>query len=195
LITSQKGRLSPDRTGEFGEFCRASYAATLRRAYRISGGREQSAQDATQEAYLRAMERWETLRGLADGQKRAWLGQAVANIMMDAWRSQNRAPALVRLTDAEGYPGAAVLPPDADQVVLAQWYRQVCAAAATRLSGRCREAFALHYLAGYEIREVAAMLGITATTVRVHLSNARRQLLSDATAVAGVRAALQHEGA
>lgn len=195
LLTRRRvGLQDPDEAEGFAEFFRVSHPATLRRAYRVSGGRTDIADDAVQEAYIRALERWGTLRHLGGKQQSAWLGRAVTNILMDAWRSRSRAPAFVCLADVDADPRVVVPPPDADQVVRVQWYRQVCAAAATHLSGRRREAFALHFLAGYEIAEVAVMLGITSTTVRVHLSTARRKLLADAPALASIRDALRQEG-
>src|SRR5260221_11376506 len=113
---------------------------------------------------------------------------------MDAWQVRIRARVAAFLVDVDADPRVVVPPPDADQVVLVQWYRQVCAAAAAHLTGRCREAFALHFLAGYEVGEVAAMLGISSTTVRVHLSTARRKLMADAPALAAIRDGLRQEG-
>lgn len=193
LLTRRDGGLQHAEAEEFGEFARASYEATLRRAYRVSGGQTDLARDAVQEAYLRAMQRWRTLRDLAENQRRAWLGRAVSNILMDVWRSRGRAPALACLADVDADSRLAVPPPDADNMVNEQWYRQVCAAAATHLSGRRQEAFALHFFAGYEIGEVAAMLGISSTTVRVHLSTARRKLMTDAPTLATIRDALRQE--
>ena len=54
-------------------------------------------------------------------------------------------------------------------------YRRTCRAIA-RLQGREREVIALHCLAGYEIHEVAEILEISASTVRVHVHNGRTRL-------------------
>lgn len=45
-----------------------------------------------------------------------------------------------------------------------------------RLSPRQRAAVVLHDHVGYSAKEVAVILGSTAATVRVHLSNGRRRL-------------------
>ncbi len=45
-----------------------------------------------------------------------------------------------------------------------------------RLSPRQRAAVVLHDHVGYSTKEVAAILGSTAATVRVHLSQGRRRL-------------------
>ena len=44
------------------------------------------------------------------------------------------------------------------------------------LPTRQRAALVLHYYGGYKTREIAAILGSTAATVRVHLSQGRRRL-------------------
>jgi RNA polymerase sigma factor (sigma-70 family) len=194
LLTRHRGGLTEAEAGEFGEFYRVSHAATLRRAYRVSGGRTDMAKDAVQEAYLRAMQRWGTLRHLNGKQQHAWLGRAVTNILMDAWRSASRAPGFVCLDGVDADPRVVLPPPAADHVEMVHWYRLVCAVAATHLSGKRRAVFALHCLAGYEIAEVAEMLGITSTTVRVHLSTARRKLMTEAPALATIRDALRQEG-
>jgi RNA polymerase sigma-70 factor (ECF subfamily) len=49
-------------------------------------------------------------------------------------------------------------------------------AALAALSPRQRSALILHYYAGYSTREVAQILGSSAATVRVHLSQGRRRL-------------------
>jgi len=188
------GRLSANHAEEFARFYRRSSKATLGRAYRVAGGDKQVAQDAVQDAYLRAMQRWEKLRSLAYGQQCRWLGQAVTYVLMDRWRKDSRSPVLLDLSQAEEHAMAAVPPPGADQLERVEWYRQVCAAAATRLHGRQREVFALHCLAGYEMREIALMLGIGRATARVHLSNARRQLAAADASIAAIREALHMEG-
>jgi RNA polymerase sigma-70 factor, ECF subfamily len=44
------------------------------------------------------------------------------------------------------------------------------------LPPRQRAALILHYFVGYKVREIAAILGSTAATVRVHLSQGRKRL-------------------
>lgn len=63
----------------------------------------------------------------------------------------------------------------ADAFAKSDEYRMTCRAIAL-LHGRQRDVIALHCLAGYEIAEVAEMLGIAEETVRVHLSCGRRRL-------------------
>jgi RNA polymerase sigma-70 factor (ECF subfamily) len=45
-----------------------------------------------------------------------------------------------------------------------------------RLSPKQRAAIVLHFYAGYTTRQVAAILGVTTGTVRVHISQGRRRL-------------------
>jgi RNA polymerase sigma-70 factor, ECF subfamily len=49
-------------------------------------------------------------------------------------------------------------------------------AALDKLSPRQRAALVLHYYAGYSTREVGQIVGASAATVRVHLSQGRRRL-------------------
>jgi RNA polymerase sigma-70 factor (ECF subfamily) len=49
-------------------------------------------------------------------------------------------------------------------------------AALGKLPPRQRAALVLHYYGGYKAREVAQIVGSTASTVRVHLSAGRRRL-------------------
>ena len=62
-----------------------------------------------------------------------------------------------------------------------QWYEIPEAAgqvleALSRLSSRQRAAVVLHDHIGFSTKEVAAIVGSTAATVRVHLSQGRRRL-------------------
>lgn len=50
------------------------------------------------------------------------------------------------------------------------------------LSAKQRASFILRYYAGYDAREIAAMIGSTPPAVRVHLSTARRRLRASISA-------------
>lgn len=47
----------------------------------------------------------------------------------------------------------------------------------SQLSPKQRAVIILHFYSGYSTREVAAILGSTAGTVRVHISQGRKRLL------------------
>lgn len=83
---------------------------------------------------------------------------------------------------------------DADAVVTADRYREVCRAI-VRLQVRQREVIALHCLAGYEISEVAEMLEISPATVRVHLHVGRQRLVKIMAGGGGIRLMAESDGA
>ena len=82
----------------------------------------------------------------------------------------------------------------ADAVFAADRYHKACQAIA-RLDGRQRDVIALHCLAGYEISEVAEMLGISPATVRVHLHAGRRTASGDNGRGGGIRLMAKSDGA
>jgi RNA polymerase sigma factor (sigma-70 family) len=163
--------LSSDEEAEFWTFYRETSEVLFRKAYRMCRGHRADADDAHQRTYLKALEHWPTVAGLADQQRSAWLATTLARETLQIWRAPHRFREAGQAEDGG--------PPEdrcgADALLMADRYRTVCRAIA-RLEGRQRDVIALHCLAGYEMSEVAAMLGISLPTVRVHLHAGRRNL-------------------
>lgn len=166
--------LTGDEEAEFWSFYRKTAEALFRKAYRMCRGHQADADDAHQRTYIKALEHWPTVSGLADGQRPAWLATTLANEVLQIWRAPHRSREAAPPDDTRQETGASDA--DADAVVAADRYREVCGAI-VRLPVRQREVIALHCLAGYEISEVAEMLGISPATVRVHLHVGRRRLV------------------
>jgi RNA polymerase sigma-70 factor (ECF subfamily) len=162
-----------DEEARFWLFYRKSSEALFRKAYRMCNGQQADADDAHQRAYLKALEHWATIGSLTDEQRAAWLATTLVREVLQMWRAPHRS----REAGSRGsVPEHAVLAlDDADAVVAADLYRRACQAIA-RLEGRQREVIALHCLAGYEMTEVAGMLGIKLPTVRAHLHSGRARL-------------------
>jgi RNA polymerase sigma factor (sigma-70 family) len=167
--------LSAQEETEFWTFYKKTSEALYRKAYRMCRGHQADADDALQRTYLRALEHWLVISGLADPQRTSWLATTLAREVLQIWRAPYRsreggtfehAGRLDTSADAGG----------ADVVFAADLYRKTCQCIA-RLKGRQRDVIALHCLAGYEISEVAEILGISVSTVRVHLHTGRRHLL------------------
>jgi RNA polymerase sigma-70 factor (ECF subfamily) len=117
--------------------------------------------DVVQEALLRAWRRRETFRP-DRGTPRSWL---VAILLDQARRHRTR----WRWTSSTSQPPASGLAgPSGDRVDLER--------AIARLSKRQREVVTLHYLADLAVTEVAAVLGISESSVKAHLSAARAGL-------------------
>jgi RNA polymerase sigma-70 factor (ECF subfamily) len=133
-----------------------------RLARRLTSSRE-DASDLVQDTFLRAAR---SIRSLPTGSHaEAWLVRVLVNLQRDAWRKgavRRRAPAAneANQTNIE----AAV---DAKRLV---WR------ALSALQPRRRAVIVMHELDGVSVPDVARVLGITAVTVRWHLSRGRREL-------------------
>jgi RNA polymerase sigma factor (sigma-70 family) len=164
--------LTPDEETQFFEFHAKTSAGLFRKAYRMCQGHEADARDALQEAYLKALDNWVIVGGLTDSRRYGWMARTMANEILQIWRRPHRS----RETSAPGEE--TVLPGGADAADSAHHkdrLRRACRAIA-EIGGRPGEVVALRYLGGYEMTEIAEMLGITTATVRVHLHTGRLRL-------------------
>jgi RNA polymerase sigma-70 factor, ECF subfamily len=164
--------LSASEEAQFWEFHSKTADALFRKAYRMCRGHEADAKDAVQQTYLQVLLHWRTVCGLAEAKRQAWLATTLAREVMQLWRRPYRSREIGSQEDARERPAEAGGAEAADGK---EGLERVCRAIA-RLEGRQREVMALHCLAGYELPEVAEMLGISQATVRVHLHVARMRL-------------------
>ncbi|GAA3841988.1 hypothetical protein GCM10022403_087600 [Streptomyces coacervatus] len=130
-------------------------------------GSPHSASDVTQEAFEAAVRRWGRLRSLDRQTQRAWLFRFVKNKAFDQWRSAGRRAPLPDVPSALDTPRTA-----ASNVLL-----QRCWAALDELPPARRRVALLRWQADWTSREIAEHLGMTTSTVRVHLHRARKVLL------------------
>ena len=130
------------------------YARVYRAVFLLAGDR-QLAEDASQEAFARALARWRRLG--SHPAPAAWVTTTALNV---ARRQLRRRP--------------PVPPPDPgvgtgeDRVAVVEAIR--------RLPPRQQEAVALHYLLDLTVADTAAAMGIDEGTVKTHLSRARESL-------------------
>ncbi len=138
---------------------------------------EQDAQDAVQEAYLRAFRHFRDFRG---GNARAWILKIVRNTCY-SWLRANRP-----LQDATEFdenlfaPDVRSLNPE--EVVLQNNSGTVVREALQKLPTNFREVIILRELEGLSYREIADITGMPAGTVMSSLSRARghlRQVLTE----------------
>jgi RNA polymerase sigma-70 factor (ECF subfamily) len=167
--------LSADEDAQFWTLYRKTSEALFRKAYRMCRGHQADAEDALQRTYLKALEHWPTVSGLDDQQRSAWLATTLAREVLQIWRSPHRGRE-AGFDDDAAQQGTSADAGDIEAIFAADRYHKVCQAIA-RLEGRQRDVIALHCLAGYDISEVAEMLGISPSTIRVHLYHGRRRLL------------------
>ncbi|MEU4569711.1 SigE family RNA polymerase sigma factor [Micromonospora sp. NPDC023956] len=162
----------PDADG-FDEFYRGSRQRLLGFVYALTGDLAE-AQDAVQEAYVRAWQRWSTVGRYDDPE--AWVRVVASRIAVSRWRSlRSRARAYLRHGATETVPA-----PNTDTVEVVAALRQ--------LPEEQRTALALYYLLGMPIADVARETNAPVGTVKARLSRGR-------TALAGLLAVTELEEA
>jgi len=151
-----------------------------RRLFRVTRGvlrDSDEAQDAVQEAYLRAFTRLDTYQ--PTGRFGAWLTRVALN---EALMMRRRAPADAVSLDEVGddalvaEEAAASDAPSADQFVEAAHARALLEHAIDALPDNFRMVFILRAVEGLDVRETAESLGVNANTVRTRLFRANRLL-------------------
>lgn len=145
----------------FDQFYRGSRVRVLQYLYAASGDLAE-AQDAAQEAYARAWQRWRTVSATDDPE--AWVRVVAWRIMANGWRKlRGRIGAYRR----HGPPSAAP-PPGEDTVSLVD--------ALALIPAEQRTAIVLHHILDLPVATVAAETGVPVGTVKARLARGRRAL-------------------
>jgi RNA polymerase sigma-70 factor (ECF subfamily) len=126
------------------------------RAVRLLCGDPALAEDATQEAFARALVRWKRLG------RQPWVGGWVMTTALNVARRHQRRREPIEADAAAGEPDR-----DAELDLRAE---------VRRLPPRQQEAVALHYLLDLSVADVATVMGCDGGTVKTHLSRARAAL-------------------
>ncbi|MFJ1548396.1 SigE family RNA polymerase sigma factor [Streptomyces sp. NPDC088246] len=143
----------------------AFYTATAKRlvatVYAVTGDLAE-AEDAVQEAYVRAWQRWDRLA--RDGDPLPWVRTVAIRLAISTWRrARNRVRAHFRHGPPEELPGLSV-----DRVALV--------GALGELSAEQRQVVVLHHLLDLPVEEVAREAGVSNGAVRTRLHRARKIL-------------------
>ncbi len=156
----------------FGELVRAKRAQVVRTAFQITGDVE-DAKDVAQAVFLRL---WRVLRRYDPGRRfDTWLYRITVNAAIDHLRERGPKgmlqplpadPDLLARTDGTD-PGRSL-----DLEALERAFLRLAAA----LAPKQRAVFVLREIEGRDTAEVAEVLGVTESTVRNHLHQARRIL-------------------
>lgn len=146
-------------------------------AYRVMGD-EVLAEDATQEAFLKAYQRVHQYRG---GSFKAWLLRIVTNTCYDALRARRRRPTVSLEKDDEeedaDYNSWLVDRSEhPDSFVMRQELAEVIQEAIGRLPPDQRTALILADIEGLDYQEIADAMGIALGTVKSRLSRARAKM-------------------
>lgn len=144
----------------------------VRTAYQILGDPE-DARDVAQRVFLGL---WRRLGRFDEGRRfDTWLYRITVNAAIDQLRHRGPRGAIQPLPDDPG-PLARDRSPGADRVVDLNRLQQAFRRLAASLAPKQRAAFVLREIEGLETAEVARVLGVTESTVRNHLHQARRIL-------------------
>ena len=145
----------------FEEFYRTSRHRVVTLLYAL-GGDLAEAQDAAQEAYVRAWQRWRQIGAYSDPE--AWVRTVGRRLLINRWRKIRNG-----ITAARRHgPEPAARPPSENTVALVTALR--------RLPAEQREAIVLHHLADLSVAEIAAQTNTPEGTVKARLARGRRAL-------------------
>jgi RNA polymerase sigma-70 factor (ECF subfamily) len=160
-VSDPAGRELQDR------FVNDNLRRVFRQIYRIVGN-VHDAQDLTQEAFIKALQRQEQLK---DELKAAhWLSRIATNTAIDFLRRNGRV-SFCEITDA---PESRAESPEASMLRSEQ--RTWLVAGLERLTPRERAALVLRDMEDLPAEEVARRLDCSKATVRSHIANARIKL-------------------
>jgi RNA polymerase sigma-70 factor, ECF subfamily len=139
--------------------------------YRIVGN-VADAQDLTQEAFIKALQRHDQLKDLEKASH--WLSRIASNTAIDFLRRSGR----VNFSDLEDLPEPMVSSREesAEQRLLRNERREILEAGLEVLTVRERTALLLRDVEDLPAEEVAAHLNCSKATVRSHIANARVKL-------------------
>lgn len=155
--------------GRIAALFNAHHLRLYRLARRLSGDAD-AARDLVQETFLRAAG---AIRSVPPGSsaEEAWLVRVLLNVCRDQWRKRARHSRLAGF--AVPWSGAARMAGDSEAAFIAKatvWQ------ALQALPPRRRAAIVMYELEGAAIPDIARLLGVSAVTVRWHLSRGRREL-------------------
>jgi len=148
---------------EFDAFYLEARQRVLRCVFLVTGDLAE-AQDATQEAFVRAWQRWDRIASYVDPE--AWVRMVACRIAVGRWRSLKRRAAALRLLRAGSV--RAVDGPSSQRLDIVVALRALPAGQ--------RIAIVLHYFVGMPIAEIAQQTEVAEGTVKARLSRGRKAL-------------------
>jgi RNA polymerase sigma-70 factor (ECF subfamily) len=150
---------------EFSDFCLATRVRTIALIALVTRD-VHAAEDAAQEAYARAYQRWGRVRKLS--RPDLWVVRVGTNVAISAWKKTRKESEL----DADELSTESVgsgLDGHIAQDLWVEW-------GLSSLSTSQRVAFVMHHAQGWSTADVAAAMGSSESTVKTHLARAKRRL-------------------
>ena len=145
------------------------HPVVLRKATLAAAGHTQDAWDGTQHAFIKA---WEHLRKPAAEEIANWQGWLVLTAVRHVLFARRHGKSTVPLEDTDHVDDQILLE---DHVVLKETYQRILDAIAD-LTERQRQALVLVHIAGCSTADAARDMGVTASTVRNLIHQARIRL-------------------
>lgn len=149
---------------------RAFYEQHVERVYRLCArmtGRDDLAQECTQDTFVRAFDRIAAFRG--DSALSTWVHAIAVSIVLNALRREKRSAD--RHAELEVADQMASTPQDAEPDLKVQMRRAIAA-----LPPGYRAVFVMHDVEGFTHEEIGNALGVAAGTSKTQLFHARRKL-------------------
>ena len=169
LLTATTAPGGTDPAQRVGTLFDTHHQRLYRLARRLCASADE-AQDLVQEVFLRVARAPGAVPSGASSEE-AWLVRVLVNVKRDEWRRTKTQ----RRLDPEG-EHYALRPQQGDQEA-ALIARATVRQALSRLAPRRRAIVVLYELEGTAIPDIAKLLGVSAVTVRWHLSRGRRELV------------------
>ena len=145
-------------TADFSGFFAERFHQTLGLVY-VSCGNPTLAEEVTQEAFARALDRWSSVSAMRRPDR--WVLKVASNMIVDHVRKTRR--------EAPLDPGIQANAPDQVEEIWIRWNLD-------RLTPMQRASILLRYRDGLRIDEIAALIDRSTETVRTHLRLGRRRL-------------------
>jgi RNA polymerase sigma-70 factor, ECF subfamily len=146
---------------DFDEFFATTSRRLVGQLFAMTGDLNE-AEDAVQEAYIRAWQRWPRIRGYHD--REAWIRTVAHRISMNSWsKARNRLTAHHLASRHAEQPEMS-----SDLLMLVSALRKI--------PEPQRRVIVLHHLVGLSIEEIAAETGAPAGTVKARLARGRKAL-------------------
>lgn len=162
--------------GDAGAF-EALYRAHAGRVYALClrmAADQRRATELAQDVFVRLWEKLPQFR--FESAFATWLHRLAVTTVLEQFRAEHRREARV------SHPGDEALDAPLPARGLSHDDRMDLEQALSRLALGPRQVFVLHEVEGFSHDEIAALTGVAAATVRVHLHRARKQLLKEMSA-------------
>jgi RNA polymerase sigma-70 factor (ECF subfamily) len=166
-------RISEQTAKEVADVFTAVAHDLHRYAVTLVQGDHAAADDLVQEAFHAAARDWDTLHGREPGHQRAWLFVVTRNKAVSRWKAGARVEVGTERLESRARASA---PEDTWNKTICALTLEACRTVLDRMPPTRYQVAHLRWYEQWSTREIAELLGITASTVRVHLKNARDDL-------------------